>query len=289
MNSLPDDHLERLLQARAALDGLSVGDAFGAHANIRFAEAPAEHRVLPNVPWRYTDDTEMACGVYEVLRDQGRIDPDQLASVFVQRYFRDRQRGYSEATQDILLAISRGVSWRQAALRVAPVGAYFAQSDSDDYSAVVEAARLSALVTHAHPEGVAGAIAVAVATAWAVKSSLATAQRPLLDVVLDWTPQTQVRQQVAHARTLSADCSSQEAAAVLGSGSPAYESVPFSLWCAARYGDNFAEAMWQALAGDGDRDTNCAIVGGIVGARRGQAGLLAFWLEAREPLWLVEL
>src|SRR5262245_57447126 len=51
-----------------------------------------------------------------------------------------------------------------AAMRVAPLGAYFADRPLAE---IAEQARLSAEVTHAHAEGIAGAIAVAVATALA--------------------------------------------------------------------------------------------------------------------------
>ena len=49
------------------------------------------------------------------------------------------------------------------AMRAAPLGAYFA----DDLVLCADAARNSALVTHTHPEGVAGTIAVAMAAAMA--------------------------------------------------------------------------------------------------------------------------
>src|SRR5256885_69567 len=49
------------------------------------------------------------------------------------------------------------------AMRVAPVGAYFA----DDLDALHFHARASAQVTHAHVEGQAGALAVALAAAFA--------------------------------------------------------------------------------------------------------------------------
>ena len=54
-----------------------------------------------------------------------------------------------------------------AAMRVAPLGAYFA----DELDAVVEQASFSAEVTHSHPEGIAGAIAVAVAAALCLASA----------------------------------------------------------------------------------------------------------------------
>src|SRR6185436_13830866 len=80
---------------------------------------------------------------------------------------------------EILTAIARGVPWQEiapsvfdgqgsmgngGAMRVAPVGAYFA----DRIERVVDEARLSAEVTHTHEDAQAGAIAVAVgaAVAW---------------------------------------------------------------------------------------------------------------------------
>jgi ADP-ribosylglycohydrolase len=38
------------------------------------------------------------------------------------------------------------------------------------------------------------------------------------------------------------------------------------------------------VSGLGDRDTTCAIVGGIVAARHGVEGIPADWLAARESL-----
>jgi ADP-ribosylglycohydrolase len=61
---------------RLSLEGLSVGDAFGE----RFFGAPflvarwLTERALPEAPWRYTDDTEMALGICEVLSARGAID-----------------------------------------------------------------------------------------------------------------------------------------------------------------------------------------------------------------------
>lgn len=46
----------------------------------------------------------------------------------------------------------------------------------------------------------------------------------------------------------------------------------------------FEDALWATVSGLGDRDTTCAIVGGIVAGAVGSAGLPAAWLEHREPL-----
>lgn len=60
------------------------------------------------------------------------------------------------------------------------------------------------------------------------------------------------------------------------------DTVPFCLWCAAHHLENYEAALWTTVTPQGDRDTNCAIVGGIVSlsARR----VPAEWLARREPL-----
>ncbi len=72
----------------------------------------------------------------------------------------------------------------------------------------------------------------------------------------------------------------------LGNGSrvSAQDTVPFALWCAARHLRDYQAALWQTVQGGGDTDTTCAMVGGIVAARVGRAGIPQAWLAAREPL-----
>lgn len=290
----------RLARALVSLEGLSVGDAFGE----RFFVHPASvqlligERALPAPPWRYTDDTQMALSIVEILRRHGEIDQDALAKSFGRNY--DPSRGYGPAMHGLLRDIRSRISWRQAArrlfggqgsfgngaaMRVAPLGAHFA----DDLGAVVEHARRSAEVTHAHPEGIAGAIAVAVAAAWACRvreeaASLAPAD--FLDRVLPFIPESNVRVRVAQARDLRDDIAVVHAAATLGNGEriSAQDTVPFTLWCAAHHLDDYEEALWATVSGLGDRDTTCAIVGGIVACRTGVEGIPAAWREAREPL-----
>ena len=61
--------------------------------------------------------------------------------------------------------------------------------------------------------------------------------------------------------------------------------MPFALWSAAKHLDDYEEAMWKTVAALGDRDTTCAIVGGIV-ALTSKRPIPAEWLSAREPLKL---
>jgi ADP-ribosylglycohydrolase len=284
-------------RALVALDGLSVGDAFGE----RFFVSPAtvesliEQRAVPSSPWRWTDDTAMALGVCEVLEHHSRIDRDALAAVFARRYWAEPDRGYGGGAHRILQSLNEGVPWsvvapsvfdgqgsmgNGAAMRVAPLGAYFA----DDLVAVVEHAAASADPTHSHPEGRAGAIAIAVATAVACRDGRATSAAALFDEVISRTPEGPTRDGLEYARRLGISVDVRTAAAALGNGARvlASDTVPFSVWAAARHLHDFEQAMWTTVAALGDRDTTCAIVGGIVASTG--AAIPDHFMQAREPL-----
>jgi ADP-ribosylglycohydrolase len=292
-----DDHHVRLGRARASLEGLSVGDAFGE----RFFALPLDgiiERRFPPPPWHYTDDTQMALSIVATLRERRGIDQDYLARSFAERF--DPSRGYGPAMYRLLPRIRSGVSWRTAAsslfgghgsfgngaaMRVAPLGAYFA----DDLDTTVEHARRSAEITHAHPEGVAGAIAVAVAAAWAwrLRDVAPLPDRAaFLDLVLPLIPAGEVERQVRCARDLVPDVSVYAAVAALGSGGriSAQDTVPFVLWCAAQQLGSYEDAIWLTAQGLGDIDTTCAMVGGIVASYTGAEGIPQAWRQSREPL-----
>ncbi|MGV9335991.1 ADP-ribosylglycohydrolase family protein [Nocardia sp. NPDC003726] len=71
----------------------------------------------------------------------------------------------------------------------------------------------------------------------------------------------------------------------------AQNTVPFTVWVAARHLDDYPAAITACIAADGDIDTTSAVVGGIIAAYTGtspHAGVPQTWLTAREPLpaWL---
>lgn len=286
----------RMERALCSLEGLSIGDAFGEqffdNQNLIIGQR------LPKAPWRYTDDTEMALSIVENLRRFGKIEQDELALSFARHY--DPMRGYGPAMHRLLDQIRSTGAWRRAAraqfegqgsygngsaMRVAPLGAFFA----DDLSTVVENAVLSSDVTHAHPEATAGAIAVAVAAALAWQYGQAQtrlSRSAFIDAVLPYVPNSIVSEKLRHARDLTPGCSVLLAVAALGNGTgiSAQDTVPFTLWCAGEYLADFSEALWETVSGFGDRDTTCAIVGGIVALYTGPTGISETWRISREPL-----
>jgi ADP-ribosylglycohydrolase len=253
---------------------------------------------VPKPVWRYTDDTVMALGITEVLTHYREIDQDVLAKVFTWRFLAAPDRGYGETAFRILKQIAQRVPWREvstsafdgegsmgngAAMRVAPLGAYFAE----DLDLVVSQARASAEVTHAHIEGIAGGVAVALAAAWACRRGLGLHNSlNLLETAIARTPASETRLGLERALMVPFDVSPFQAAAQLGNGRQviAQDTVPFALWNAAKHLDNYEAAIWTTIGVGGDIDTNCAIVGGVTALATGGKGIPSDWLQAREPL-----
>jgi ADP-ribosylglycohydrolase len=300
--NLPEDHAARLDRAHLSLVGLAIGDAFG-EMLFSYPERARERveRGLPGGPWFHTDDTEMALSIFETLKFYGRIEADDLAMRFANRFRVDPYRGYGKMARAILRSMLAGESWQEAsgsafggqgsmgngsAMRVAPLGAYFA----DELETVLRPeAVLSAVVTHSHPEGKAGAVAIAAAAAmaWRMRGSAKDeAAKAVLQAAYEYTPDGETRDGLANALKLPFFTAPQIAARHLGNGSAVTvsDTVPYCVWSAARHIDNYQQALIETVTAGGDCDTNCAIVGGIVVLYAGLESIPADWREARESL-----
>lgn len=296
--------------ARDSIHGISLGDAFGerwfplmrtpeeAFVQIQQRRTPAEPE------WHWTDDTAMALGVLRALDEDGGIRADRLARIFASTYMADPGRGYGHGMHQLLPVLAEDpAAWRNAAqslfggqgslgngaaMRAAPLGAWF----HDDLDQAVVQAQLAARVTHQHPEGVAGAVAVSVAAALAAESrrALCPAGALLLRQVAERVPPSAVRDGLLHAAEVAPDTAAWKAADLLGNGQQirADDTVPFALWSAAHHLDSLTDALWTTAEGLGDVDTTCAIAGGVVAARTGLAGVPDTWVARREalPAWV---
>lgn len=291
--------MQALARARIALEGLSVADAFGAHLEFTtpdYLDRVIRQGLLPKGRWHYTDDTNMALSIYQILRENGEIDQEKLAASFAKRF--ERGRGYGAGASRMLQRVVAGADWRQesqamfsgtgsygngAAMRIPPLGAYFA----DDFAACVENARRSAEVTHRHPEGIAGGIAVAVATAKVMQASgnIEAARRGYFETIIEHTPASEVRNKIRIASELESD-DPRYAAAILGNGSAisAQDTVPFVVWSAFTALSSYEDAIWRTASVGGDVDTTCAMVGGMVACMLGVESISAQWRERREAL-----
>ncbi|MCS3797280.1 ADP-ribosylglycohydrolase family protein [Niastella sp. OAS944] len=292
--------IDKLELAKTSLLGLSVGDAFGE----TFFGVPDDislrwhQRGLQSGTWPFTDDTVMGIGVYNILSKFGTIDQDELAKEFADNYLADENRGYGATARRILRNIAEDGDWMDAsnsvfegmgsvgngaAMRSGPVGAYFYENTAE----VIEQARLAAYVTHAHAEGVAGGIAVALAACICTRYGLN--KEPLsadtfYDFVIDNMPASEVRAKIQKAKTLPGDYDIRTIVSVLGNGTNlmATDTVPLTLWCAANNSNSYEDAIWRGLNALGDRDTIAAIIGSIVVMCAGVNSIPAQWIKQAE-------
>ena len=279
------DKRNRVLKSLA---GLSVGDAFGEsfyHEEIE----KIGHNDLPQGPWFFTDDTQMALSVVDVLLDYGGIDQDALVRSFTRRFEEQPMRCYGSGTSRLLQNYADGKDWRKeaaklyeggsfgsgASMRSAPIGAFFC----GDPDRAASEAHKAAEVTHTHPEGLAGAMAVSAAAAIAAQVESGNG---ILSRILAYVPDSETRKRIELAADIAAD-ELETAISILGTGQKvsAFDTVPFCLWVVAHHSDTFEESMWTAVSGLGDRDTICAIVGSISGIYR---EIPNEWMMRREAL-----
>ncbi len=296
---MTDTHTERLNRARASLEGLSVADALGGFFEFsdKAAATAAANRRIPNAtPWNWTDDTNMALSIYEILRRFEAIDQDALAVSYGLHYA--HWRGYGMSMHTLLPPLGQGEDWRElnkrffpdgswgngGPMKIAPVGAYYA----DDMAALVKAVDEVTVITHAHPESVAGstAVAAAAAIAWNTRETAPPAPEAFIQQVIDHTPQSDVRQGLEKAKGLPASRPLKKIVEALGNGAriSSMDSAPFAVWCAANHLTDYEDAVWTVIAAGGDVDTIGAMVGGIVACRVGMEGIPQAWRDAREPL-----
>src|SRR5689334_2332957 len=136
-----DTHETRLARARISLDGLSVADSLGGFlegSNRAKTSYIYVNRQPPKGIWHFTDDTNMALSIYAILRRHSKIVQDDLALHLARHY--DEGRGYGAGAGQLLRNIQKGGNWKVlapmlfgegsygngGAMRVAPLGAYFA-------------------------------------------------------------------------------------------------------------------------------------------------------------------
>jgi ADP-ribosylglycohydrolase len=279
MNS--DNTKDRIEYAKKALLGVSIGDAFG---DSFFGEtdnivASIYAKQIPETKWEFTDDTVMSLAVFEELERIGDIDQENLIKKFCANHDLDPNRGYGATLRRLLREIQNGEDWRVvsknvfegqgsmgngAAMRVCSIGAFY----FDNLSRVKDLAVKSAEITHSNLEAIVGAIAVAVGTALTtqmmVDSRILTPIK-FIDEILRELPDCDTKSKISKSKTVPYDYNIETVKSILGNGTnmTAQDTVPFAIWCTAYNLDNFEEGLWKAVSILGDRDTICAMVGGM--------------------------
>lgn len=282
-------------QFTGCLLGLATGDALGApHEG-----GPLERFVWRIIGrnsdgcWRWTDDTQMALDLAGSLLDEAGLRPEALAMRFALGF--RWSRGYGPAAARVLKRIRRGEHWESASRAVYADGSYgngaamrapvLALYFADDRAALIEAARESARVTHAHPWGIEGAVLIALATHALMAGRSAGEVLDILGIHSAAQPIVERMQIVRHWIQSQASPSPREVASSLGNGMTAPTSVPTALYVALRHlPASFETMMAFIIACRGDVDTTGAMAGALWGIVNGPQRLPPIPLEARSLL-----
>jgi ADP-ribosylglycohydrolase len=218
------------------------------HNNIKTAEFP-----LWSARSNWTDDTVMTVAVAEPLLDENcdaqhtRVGWINAMRKYGQMY---PDAGYGHRFSRWLRshdAAPYGSFGNGSAMRVSPVAWRF-----DDLATVLEFARLSAEITHNHPEGIKGAEATAAAIFMARQGEPKAAIRDYVETRFGYdlsrTPE-KIRPHYVHVESCQ-------------------ETVPEAL-IAFLHSDGFEDAIRIAVSLGGDSDTLAAITGSVAEAAYG--------------------
>jgi len=154
----------------------AIGDAYGAGFEFRKEEfikanntltAYHSHGLYTEIYKKYTDDTQMAIAIAELLLEEEDWTQEKVADKFVEVFHRDIRRGYSNRVYDALYSSKTGKDFLKtindqssgngAAMRAYTLG-YI--RDIDQLKAFVE---IQAKTSHDTQEGITGALRIALA------------------------------------------------------------------------------------------------------------------------------
>jgi ADP-ribosylglycohydrolase len=154
----------------------AIGDAYGAGFEFRdmdfirennHLQAYFRHGLYESIFKTYTDDTQMALAIAELVLEEKNWTPEKIADKFVAVFHRDKRLGYSGRMYDALDTSKNGrelmtilnadSSGNGSAMRAYPLG-YI-----KDINQLLEYAAMQARISHDTPEGIMAARRIALA------------------------------------------------------------------------------------------------------------------------------
>jgi ADP-ribosylglycohydrolase len=272
---------DKLIIAKKSLKGISIGDAFGESffGEESLIKSHIHQRILPESSLDFTDDTIMAIAVFKSLEKFGEINQDFLAEEFTKNYYLDVNRGYGPSMHQYFRAVKSGENWKDVsyskfegqgsmgnggAMRASVIGGYF----YDDLDKLKLNVALSCEVTHTNKEAIEGTKAIALAAAFAIQEKLRIiklGQQEFIQKIQNELDDSDMKSKLNKALYQDGNPSIELLVKTLGNGTKmtAQDTVPIVIWMLSRYRNNFEECLWNTVSALGDRDTTCAMVGGI--------------------------
>jgi ADP-ribosylglycohydrolase len=295
--------------------GAAVGDALG--LPYEQLSRRRQRRLFPDLGGHHflfgrgmvSDDTEHACLTAQALLTSAG-DSNHFLRDLARRlrwWFLGLPAGTGKATARACIKLWLGISPRHSgvfsagngpSMRSPILGACYGH----DPSRLAELVRASTRITHTDPKAEYGALAAAVAT------SIASSTVPAPELVAEFRKMGKL-----YFPPGASDLSDLLESALdhVGRGEPSesfadmlglqrgvtgytYHTVPVAIHAWLSHPEDFRAAVSTAIRCGGDTDTLAAIVGGIVGARVGKAGIPSEWLAGlwdwpRSVAWIERL
>lgn len=286
--------LETLTPGARLLLGMAIGDAFGARfENLKRAEITLSHEEeLYRERNRYTDDTQMAIGIAELLISDRPFTRINLAEAFLAAYRRDPRPGYSDITRHMLEDSADGTSFLQslpeeeirmrksdgAVMRALPLGVLA------DRREVIQNALISARITHGHPDSLAATVGIAL-----IVHERYHQRKPFIEIIRDFPeiiPELTSKNREYLHRIITTGWNVQTILQEYESyGVPYTESIILLgavIAILISFGEDPGRALKEAVLLGGDTDTTACIVLGAVCIHPGRENLAPFLIQNLE-------
>ncbi len=277
--------------------GVAVGDALGQpieafpperlkaeYGEIRDFMDGDPRLPMPLKAGRWTDDTQMTLDILRSLLRCGRVDPADIAREFVADHDAEGIRFSGFTVKYSLIRLKRGIPWERSglsdketqgngsAMRVSPVALWNCHNPAQ----LLEDARLSSIMTHAHPEALAGAKAVAFLVAAAINRTIEP--NTLIDRTVEAIGDCAVAQNLLKAKTLLAQTTPIESALKqIGTTGWVVHTVAAAAYCFLYTPEDFERSIINAVMGGEDADTTAAVTGAISGAYNDESAIPLRW------------
>lgn len=211
----------------------------------------------------------MSLMVSESLIKNKGFNPDDLSKRYAYWITSGEARGYGKTTYAAIQNLIAGKHYTESgiqgsygngtAMRAAPFGIYFRK----DLKSLLEIVKIDCCMTHASDEAIAGAQAIALATAMAVNNDTIDMCPRICELI----PKSQVQSKISELPywLQNQHLTFSRILEILGTKADVRQTVPSALYCFLKFDDCFT-AMLASIQAGYDTDTTAAIVGALFGA-----------------------
>jgi ADP-ribosylglycohydrolase len=254
-------------QILGCLLGGALGDAWG---------GPWEGRVGPShfkVPSesKVSDDTQLTLATCESIIERGCVDPESLASHFLEWFVQGRISGMGSSTLKAMRDLSAGVHWALAgsrgeyaagsgaAMRIAPLAFLLDPSKAGDRTIIRDVCR----ITHHNDEAYVGALAV-VLSIRSVLAGIWSQQHSFLSAVVDSLPDSAVRDRIEE--LIQLQLSPSRVSSHFNTSGHVVAAVPLALHYAQYIAEEpLSVVLARPISAGGDTDTIASLTGQLAG------------------------